>query len=63
MVTESDLISWYEKALRGKYAADIGSALISTLCTEIIQEFPSIDDIPDAIKARNYENISDPFWT
>lgn len=62
IVTESDLISWYEKALRGKYADLIGSNLIGCLCEEIVQEFPSVDDTPDVLKERHYETISDPFW-
>lgn len=32
IVTESNLICWYEKALRGKYAEQIGDELIIRLC-------------------------------
>lgn len=62
VVTESDLVSWYEKALRGKYSKELGQSLLSCLCEEIAQEFPSVDDLPEALKQRHYENISDPFW-
>lgn len=62
IVTESDLVSWYAKALRGKYAHLIGDSLLECLCEEISHEFPSVDDIPDALKERHYEKISDPFW-
>lgn len=62
IVTESDLVSWYEKALRGKYAELIGNELLSKLCAEIAEEFPSVDDIPDVLKERHYENISDSYW-
>lgn len=62
IVTENDLIKWYEKALRGMYADIIGSELIGCLCQEIADEFPSVADIPDVIKDRHYENITDPFW-
>ncbi len=62
IVTENNLISWYEKALRGNYANLIGNNLIGCLCEEIAQEFPSVDDTPDILKNRHYETISDPFW-
>jgi len=35
----------YEKALRGAYSVGFGN------------EFHSIDDTPDVLKKRNYENI------
>lgn len=63
IVTETDLINWYEKALRGKYSDLIGDDLIKCLGDEIVEEFPSVDDVPDILKDRHYENISDPFWT
>lgn len=63
IVTETDLVQWYEKALRGKFADLIGNNLISCLCDEIAEEFPSVDEIPEVLKERHYENISDPFWT
>ena len=63
IVTETDLINWYEKALRGKYSDLIGDDLIKCLCDEIVEEFPSVDDVPEILKSRHYEDISDPFWT
>ena len=62
IITESNLQDWYEKALRGTYAKDLGSELLSCLCGEIANEFPSVDETPEIIKNRNYENISDAFW-
>ena len=63
IVTESNLICWYEKALRGKYAEQIGDELIIRLCGEIAEEFPSVDTIPDIIKNRHYEKVeTDDFW-
>ena len=62
IVTENDLIDWYEKALRGKYHDLIGDNLIKCLCEEIAQEFPSVDETPDILKDRHYENINDTFW-
>lgn len=62
IITESNLITWYEKALRGKYAEVMGDKLLSCLCNEIAQEFPLTENIPDALKNRHYTQISDPFW-
>lgn len=41
VITERDLILWYEKALRGKYADEIGDRVIATLSDEILLEFPT----------------------
>ena len=62
IVTESDLQDWYEKALRGTYSADLGDELLSCLCGEIANEFPSVDDMPEVLKNRNYSQIKDTFW-
>ena len=62
IVTESDLQSWYEKALRGTYAKELGGELLSCLCGEIANEFPSVDETPEILKNRNYEDVSDAFW-
>lgn len=62
VVTESDLVAWYEKALRGKYSEVLGQKLLLCLCEEIAQEFPSVDSWPEKLKERHYETVSDPFW-
>ena len=63
IITESDLIGWYEKALRGNYSEQMGDELISRLCGEIAEEFPSVDSIPEIIRNRHYENVAvDDFW-
>jgi len=62
IVTESDLIKWYEKALRGSYSDVIGNSLIQCLCAQIVEEFPSVDDIPELLKERHYEDIKNEFW-
>lgn len=40
----------------------IGDNLICCLCEEIAVEFPSVDSVPDILKNRHYEKISNPFW-
>lgn len=62
IVTEIHLVDWYEKALKGKYSHVIGEKLLWRLCEEIAEEFPSVDSLPDILKDRHYEKISDPFW-
>lgn len=63
IVTESDLIDWYEKALRGKYSRLLGEELLSSLAEEIAIEFPSVDRIPAILKERHYEKIHDSYWS
>lgn len=57
IIVETDLIAWYEKALRGKYASELGDNLLETLRLEIMQEFPSTKKIPEALIQRNYQNL------
>jgi len=62
IITEKNLIDWYEKALRGKFSKIIGDKLIENLCVEIAEEFPSVAELPEILKSRHYEKISDSFW-
>lgn len=62
VVTENDLVGWYEKALRGCYSNQLGEKLLYTLASEIAEEFPSVDKTPKVLKNRHYELISDSFW-
>lgn len=62
VVTENDLVNWYEKALRGQYSELLADKLLYCLAQEIAEEFPSVDNTPDVIKQRHYENVKDPKW-
>ena len=62
IVTENDLINWYEKALRGKYQELLSKRLLERLSEEISLEFPSVDDTPQVLKDRHYESIKDEYW-
>ena len=62
IITEKNLIDWYEKALRGKFSKIIGDKLIENLCIEIAEEFPSVIDLPEILKSRHYEKIFNDFW-
>src|SRR5690554_4037990 len=59
IVTESELIDWYEKALRGKYGNIIGDKLLETLREEIVNEFPSSDnsEFLEFYEERGYDKI------
>lgn len=57
IITENDLVLWYEKALRGKYADITGSKILQNMREELAREFPPAKDIPDALKSRNYEDL------
>lgn len=62
IVTESDLVNWYEKALRGSYANILGDKLLYCLAQEIADEFPSVDTTPEIIKDRHYEKLKEIDW-
>lgn len=65
IITESDLLNWYEKALRGKFADDVGEKVLKNLADEIITEFPASDNIEfdKFFKTRGYNKLSDEFWS
>lgn len=62
VVTENDLIIWYEKALRGQYSELMGETLLNSLRYEIAEEFPSVDETPIILQNRMYQFDSDDFW-
>ena len=62
IVTETNLVIWYKKALRGTYSEILGDRLLSALRREIAVEFPSVGNVPEALKERNYGEITDEFW-
>lgn len=62
IVTENNLIDWYEKALRGKYSNIFGDKLLDKIRKEMVKEFPSIDSSPKILKDRHYENIHNSEW-
>lgn len=63
IVTEADLINWYNKALQGKYSKELGDLLLSKMREELSLEFPSVDEIPEIIRQRHYELINNDFWS
>lgn len=63
IITENDLNRWYTKALRGKFAQELGDGLIECIRNEVAAEFPSIGGMPQAIASRKYENIKNEYWS
>jgi hypothetical protein len=64
IVTESDLLRWYERALRGKFSNSIGDAVLKKLSDEIQVEFPSTDkkEFLHFIEKRGYHNLTNENW-
>lgn len=62
IITEDDLIRWYDRALHGKYSDQMGQRLLGVLAEEITQEFPSVDTQDNILTPRHYERIRDDFW-
>lgn len=64
IITETDLLTWYERALRGKFANLIGDKVLKKLTDEIRVEFPATDntEFMKFIKQRGYDKLSDKNW-
>ncbi len=63
IVRESDLIAWYERCLRGKFAPQLAAPLLGNLVAGFKAEFPQINTISPFMSARGYDKIkADAFW-
>ena len=64
VVTESHLITWYEKALRGQFATTVGANLLATVEREIKAEFPSSDSsgLLAFMQKRGYSTLHQVDW-
>jgi len=58
IVTESDLVAWYEKCLRGKYASLLAKPLLTRLSDGFIAEFPQVAGIVTFLEERAYTKMS-----
>ena len=65
IITESDLLTWYERALNGKFSNIVGDKVLENLVEQIILEFPATDnlDINNFISSRNYPNLVNSEWS
>jgi hypothetical protein len=64
IVTEKDLIDWYEKCVRGQFAAELGPELLSALRAGFAAEFPQLGSVQLFMESRAYTTMQsvDP-WT
>ena len=64
IITEDELVDWYERALRGVFGDLIGDKLLKEIQSEIIVEFPSSDSktIQSFLKSRGYDKLKDRAW-
>jgi type II restriction enzyme len=64
IVTENDLLLWYEKALRGRFAHSIGDSVLKKIADEIQVEFPTTDkkEFLQFIEQRGYDKLSNALW-
>lgn len=60
IVRESDLIKWYEKCLRGKFADRLAKPLLRELLNEFQAEFPQSMVMKDFLVERGYLAIVPP---
>lgn len=63
IVTEENLIDWYDRALKGNYSNIMGEDLLYRLANEIKNEFPSVEEKENIITKRIYDyNNLDSIW-
>jgi HaeII restriction endonuclease len=64
VITENDLLVWYEKALRGKYSKELGPILLENIRNEIQLEFPTTNnkDFLSFMIDRGYFALNDDVW-
>ena len=65
IIKESDLVTWYEKCLRGKYSHELGEKLLLELVNSFEKEFPQAENnIKDEFFVEREYNLLAPnkFW-
>lgn len=61
IITEKELIQWYELCLRGKFASELGFILLERLEKEFRKEFRSAGDVVlTFLEERGYLQINSP---
>jgi type II restriction enzyme len=64
IITEIELLNWYEKALRGKFSNSLGDTVLQKLADEIQVEFPTTDkrEFLQFIEKRGYTKLGNHVW-
>lgn len=60
VITENDLIGWYDKALKGKFSHLLAEDLLLSLKAEFLNEFPYSETFEDFFRDRGYPLICCP---
>lgn len=64
IITEINLLHWYEKCLRGRFSTELGDGLLERLQHGFLAEFPHNTRIGEFIEERSYNTISlDEVWS
>jgi hypothetical protein len=65
IVTEEDLLAWYDRALRGKFGDRIGMHIIKKIQEQLVLEFPASQSqtIEKFFAERRYVSQKDDFWS
>ncbi|HEY89091.1 MAG TPA: HaeII family restriction endonuclease [Thermoflexia bacterium] len=65
LIVQSQLVEWYNRALRGDFSKQLATDLLRSLRQEYRNEFPFRETLRDFYKERGYQRIyqpSSPFW-
>lgn len=64
IITESQLVKWYEKAMRGKFTTILGTPILQKLIDEMSSEFPATQNknIEPFMNERGYTSIDTAVW-
>lgn len=63
LIRESDLITWYEKCLRGRFRRKLASPLLTGLINGFGNEFPQAETLIGFLRERGYDTMQPPdFW-
>jgi hypothetical protein len=64
IITETDLVAWYEKALRGRFGKSLGDTMLTILANEIKVEFPITEntEFRAFCRKRRYDKLFDERW-
>lgn len=64
IVRESELVAWYERCLRGKFADQLAKPLLQHLAAGFKSEFPQTSGVSAFIAERGYDTLKvEPFWS
>ncbi len=64
IITDSQLIVWYERCLRGNYASVLAQPLLQRLVNEFKREFPQSMGVVEFLEERRYTEIESPLlWS